>query len=397
MQLTFQLGFTPVFPPNIVFSSKINMKIFISSLITDMKEFRAAARSAVSALRHEPIMAEDFGAQPNSPQVACLQGIRTADMVVLILGERYGFVQGTSGLSPTHEEFMEARGTKPILMFVQEAVTRDAEQAAFVSEVQGWQHGYFRAGFETANELRDLVTRAVHDYQLANAAAPLDLMTLTKGAVSLLPAKQRNGSSGPPMLNVAIVGGPVQKVLRAAELEAPALKADLLQQALFGNGGVFVTSKGTESRIDQGMLCLEQNGGASIRVNEHGSLLLRLPVEATKNGRQTGFAGMFALIEEDVMRQIDSALEYAEWFYERLDPTQRLSHIVLAASIDAHEHLGWRTQAQQDASPNSGTVRVAPSERDTPVHIDIPRAALRFDRITLAEDLMVPLRRQRSS
>jgi len=45
------------------------MKIFISSLIGGFEEFRSAARSAIVALRHEPIMAEDFGAKPTSPQI----------------------------------------------------------------------------------------------------------------------------------------------------------------------------------------------------------------------------------------------------------------------------------------------------------------------------------------
>jgi hypothetical protein len=38
------------------------MKIFVSSLITDMEPFRAAARGAIIQLGHEPVMAEDLGA-----------------------------------------------------------------------------------------------------------------------------------------------------------------------------------------------------------------------------------------------------------------------------------------------------------------------------------------------
>lgn len=43
------------------------MKVFISSLISGFEEFRSAARDAVRQLGHEPVMAEDFGAQPASP------------------------------------------------------------------------------------------------------------------------------------------------------------------------------------------------------------------------------------------------------------------------------------------------------------------------------------------
>lgn len=61
---------------------------------------------------------------------------------------------------------MEARDTKPVLAFVQKGVTHDAQQAKFVSEVQGWQQGYFRGGFKSPKELKDLLPREIHNYQL---------------------------------------------------------------------------------------------------------------------------------------------------------------------------------------------------------------------------------------
>jgi hypothetical protein len=99
------------------------MKVFISSLIGGFEPERQAARRAVETLRYQPIMAEDFGAQPTSPQVACLQGVRDSDLVVLILGERYGAIPPGSSLSATHQEYREARASKPVLAFVQQGVT----------------------------------------------------------------------------------------------------------------------------------------------------------------------------------------------------------------------------------------------------------------------------------
>ena len=88
------------------------MKVFVSSLITGMESIRLAARKAVEILRHAPIMAEDLGAQPNSPQVACLTGLRQSDVVVLILGERYGAEQA-SGLSATMKSTARLRAPSP--------------------------------------------------------------------------------------------------------------------------------------------------------------------------------------------------------------------------------------------------------------------------------------------
>lgn len=165
------------------------MKIFISSLISGFEPLRAAAREAVETLRHTPIMAEDFPAQPHSPQIACLTGVREADLVVLILGAAYGTVQGTSGVSPTHEEYLEARGKKPVLVFVvQNVANREARQSTFISDVQGWQGGLIRAGFNDAKDLQQAVTLAIHQHLLAHATAPLDVQQLETQAKALLKA-----------------------------------------------------------------------------------------------------------------------------------------------------------------------------------------------------------------
>ena len=84
------------------------MKIFVSSLISGNESFRAAVAEAAQTLGYELIKAEDFSATTASPQQACLAAVRACDVVVLLLGERYGYTQ-PSGLSATHEEYREAR------------------------------------------------------------------------------------------------------------------------------------------------------------------------------------------------------------------------------------------------------------------------------------------------
>lgn len=110
------------------------MKIFLSSVISGMEEYRAAARQAAETLGHAVTAAEDFGASPLSPQQVCLAGVRDADLMVLLLGERYGAPQG-SGLSPTHEEYRAARSVK-VLAFVRTGVSPEPIQRAFVDDVR---------------------------------------------------------------------------------------------------------------------------------------------------------------------------------------------------------------------------------------------------------------------
>jgi hypothetical protein len=368
------------------------MKIFISSLINGFESFRAAARAAVETLRHDVIMVEDFGAQSHSPQISCLKGIRDADLVVLILGAGYGTSRNPSGFSPTHEEYLEARGKKPILAFVQNDVTPEEKQAALLSDVQAWQSGLFRSGFDDAKDLQSKIIRAIHEYQLAHVAAPLDVANLTQKAKQLLAQQSRRGSSGAPCLIFSMVSGPIQQVLRPAKLESATLKEALQQHALFGNDRLFDASAGISDGIDDTALFLEQIGGSRIQLDEQGSLLFRQPVDQAKSRERSGF--MLAIIEETVHDQLNSVIGYASWVLDHIDNTQRLTHAAVATTIEGSNYLGWRTQAEQDASPHSGHVRMNTGDLQTSICVDLPRTALRFSGQELAEDLMVRLRRQ---
>jgi hypothetical protein len=370
------------------------MKVFISSLISGMEAIRRSARNAVTALGYQPVMAEDFGARANSPQIACLDGLRQADVVVLILGERYGAMQ-PSGLSATHEEYREAKGRKPVLAFVQEGVFPEPDQAAFITEVQGWEGGLFRAGFTGSEDLQPAITRALHEWHLANATGPLDPSDLLARALALMPHEQRGYHTGTSSVVVSVVGGPTQSILRPAEVEDPSLADELLQAALFGERRIFDAAKGSSTAIVGHLLVLDQpEGNATVSLDEQGSILIKLPIERSDQRH-----GLPVLIEERVQHYLLAALGYAGWLLERIDPTQRMTHVVIAAKVHGTGFLAWRTQREHDASPNQiygGSVGFGNNDR-TAVHLTPPhrpRAALRLDAGRLVQDLVVLLRRQ---
>lgn len=367
------------------------MKVFVSSLISGFEPLRAAVRSAIRALGHEAVMAEDFAAMPSSPQVACLQGLRSADLVVLVLGERYGAVPTGSAVSPTHEEYLEARDTKPVLLFVQEGVVPEPRQAALLGEAQGWLEGHFRTGFRTPEELRDRVTQAIHRYELSHAAEPLDLRELQAVAEGKLAERSRGG--GAARLKLALAAGPRMRVLRPMDLESEDLGDALHQRAMFGSPKIFERSTGVDTRMEGDELVVEQKDGASLRLDEWGALTLAMPIER-QSERQRGLGGfVLGIVEESVLRELANAIAFADWILEKIDPTGRLTHVALAVRIEASDFLTWRTQAEQEASPNSATMRMGQAP-DKPVCLDRPRGALKFDSKRLAEDVLVPLRRQ---
>jgi hypothetical protein len=189
------------------------------------------------------LAAEDFGASPSSPQQVCLAGVRNAEMVVLLLGARYGTPQQGSGLSPTHEEYREARGHRPVLVFVQSGIAREAEEEKFVEEVSGWEGGQYRDLFDSATSLRAVVTRQLHRWALSPQAVPVNEEELAARAVALLPQRSTY-TTGSALLHVVVAGGPAQQVLRPSELDDPALHAAISRRHCSGSPPSSTVGKG---------------------------------------------------------------------------------------------------------------------------------------------------------
>jgi hypothetical protein len=368
------------------------MKIFISSLITGMEQIRSAARNAITILGHEPVAAEDFGALPHTPQVACLDGVRRSAAVVLILGARYGAKQ-VSGLSATHEEYREARERCPVLAFVQNDIEPEPDQAAFIREVQGWKSGLLRVGFTDPADLQAKVTQALHRMELATATAPFDAGEVLARAIGSFPPDRGRNHYGGALLSVAVAGGPSQAVLRPSRMEDPTLAEDLEREALFGPARVFARGEGTSVSVIEGKLVLEQDGRGSraLILDAQGGILIHQPVENERDGSH----GMSVILVETVQERLAASLRYSAWLLDLLDPTQRLSHVALATRIIGG--FAMRTRSEHASNPNS--IQMSGFGRDerpavhlTPPHV--PRPALIHQADQIVEDLTTLLRRQ---
>lgn len=354
------------------------------------EEFRDAAFAAIRSLDHEIVRAEDFPASTTSSRVACLQGVREADLVVLILGERYGWSDTHSGLSPTHEEFREALTEGKVIPFVQTGVTHELAQQAFIDEVENYDTGMHRGrNFVTPEDLRTEVTRALARHQLSAATAPVDVTTMVEVAQRLMPDQERGlvRMTG-PLLHLTVVGGPTQTIIRPSEIEDQALVDGIIAD-LSTASGYFSYRRRTEPRLENCALLIAQENGAVFRIDESGAMLLSVPIEQASGHIKP-------LIEENVSAAIEKALGFADGMLEKFDRTQKLTRVVLATDIGTSGVLGWRTAREQAASPDSMQIAM-----DTPalgpVMLNPPdrtRMALRAEHTRLTEDLLALLRRR---
>lgn len=372
------------------------MKVFISSLITGMEDFRLAAREAIELLGHEAVMAEDFGAKPLPPQIACLQGLRQSGLVILLLGEHYGAKQAT-GISATHQEYSEAKGKCPVIAFVQNVSNRDPEENAFIKEVEGWEGGLFRGGFDTAEQLKKGIIKAIHEWQISVTAAPLDFEQLSNSAFSVVEKLQKSNGygGGSAKLLLSIISGPIQAILRPSEIEKAEFADELIQQALFGPNRIFDRALGSQSKMASDSLVIYQRDNETyISVDPQGGILFQLNV-VDRSARMSGMV----IIKENLESNLLSAFQYASWLLDKIDPTQRLTHFSFAAGFTDSHSLLIRTMAENDASPNSFsfgnslnsknvTIQLKPSYRS--------RCAVGKDAKTLTEDLITLIKRAHS-
>jgi len=367
-----------------------NVKVFLSSVIGGLESYRDAAADAITSLGCEVIRAEDLSAGASSAQEACLAGVRTATLTVVLLGERYGERQ-RSGQSATHEEYREARGRQPVLAFVQKQVDHEPAQAEFIREVQGWETGNVTADFNTENDLRRAVTLGLHAHLVSAASGPKDereLLALAERGVDAERLFQFSGDKPRVFLNLAT--WPRREVLRPSELEADSLARKVQKEARYGAGFLFASEAESSTELRDDWLVLSQDR-VFIKLNATGDIVVRqAAVAANRRLREVS-----ALIEEDVTDRLADALKFGASILDQIDPAKRLSHVAIVAALTEVGSQSWRTRDEHARSPNSGGHEMCENRAVvSPTPAVRTRAEIGQHPEDLADDLMVLLRRR---
>jgi hypothetical protein len=140
-----------------------NLEVMISSTVEDLAQERDAADEAIRALNLSRFRAESFGSLPYTPRSVCAYMAERCDLMLLIIGDRYGYVIEGEDISVVEFEFNIAQKQDPrkILVYVKRVSHRPERLATFLARVEDFDHGYFRSNFETPEELFTLIQRDV--------------------------------------------------------------------------------------------------------------------------------------------------------------------------------------------------------------------------------------------
>ena len=98
-------------------------RVFISSVIDELKEERHTAQNAIQDLSRspynlhfEPVMFEHFGARTTSVRDTYKEEVRKSDIYLGIIGKKYGNIIEEIRLSATHEEYRTANDANKIIL-----------------------------------------------------------------------------------------------------------------------------------------------------------------------------------------------------------------------------------------------------------------------------------------
>jgi hypothetical protein len=154
------------------------MRVFISSVRHGLEEERDALPGLITAIGHTPVRFEDFSAQTTPSRQACMDGLATAEVYLLILGPRYGHRFDDTGQSPTHDEWTAAgKAGLPRLVYRKQGVTFEDDQQEFSRHIGEYTSGVFHDTFTTTHELQPKVAAKLRE--LEHTSNPLSYSPLT--------------------------------------------------------------------------------------------------------------------------------------------------------------------------------------------------------------------------
>jgi chorismate mutase len=100
---------------------KRSLVVFICSTYSDLVDERVNVIDAISRLKLQYHSMEFFGARPNQPIETCLEEVRHSDILLVIVGHRYGSFVPDLGISYTEAEYSEGyRLGKPCLVYIRD-------------------------------------------------------------------------------------------------------------------------------------------------------------------------------------------------------------------------------------------------------------------------------------
>ena len=349
--------------------------VFISSIQGGFEDVRSAACAGVESVGLRPVMAETVGAAAASPQRALRDRVAESDVLVLLVGPRYGARQA-SGLSATEEEFDEARRRgKQILVLRQEGELEPEEQQFLDRATGGWEAGALYGTFRDASDIGLAVVRGLTNLRERGARATLEPAAQARAGELAAAAQGQGYSRSGSIVRVVLVPLLGHQLLDAAALEdreLPDTLAAFARAARLVPQGEGITTQVSAAGVQ--LRAGEQHGGRALSVGANGEVV----AEASVAGDDQNFGSM-RVLPERLEQAIRGTVAFAEEVWQRVDPRGEVQEVAVVLAIPEAQHKSWGRGRGGNSLAMGGMLRM-------PAVAIIPEPARVVRRADLARD-----------
>ncbi len=248
-------------------------------------------------------------------------------------GAHYG-EPGQRGMSPTEEEFNEARERGvDVLALVQNVPDREPAEEEFLARVRGhWEEGNLTATFTDASDVALAAVRTLNDWRRRRAGGDA-MPAATERALELARGTERPGMMyGSSKLRVVATPVLSRPLIDAVALrDADALLEDLAAAARASR--LVSQAMALETGVGRDRLHLTAQSGRGgetlhLVVGFDGSVVGEGPV----GGDQMGFGGM--LVMADRAREVLArTAAFAQAVWQRIDTRDEVRQVLLVAAV----------------------------------------------------------------
>jgi hypothetical protein len=323
-------------------------RVFVSSIMQGFNDCREAARLAILAAGGEPVMAEDFAITTASPRNACLDGVASSDVCIVVVGDRGGWT-APSGKLVVEEEYEEAkRQHKIVAVYVQNGA-RDGDADRLVKTLSDYVSGHFRATFDNCADLE----RVLRD-KLPAILAPLDL-PMTRNGVLGTKLREPYAVQQETTLRLVIVPERQEEVIDKLTIGTNEFAEDVLAIAHQRNVKLFDYRSAKSSRLERNVLVVEEHppsrySGAPaarrIELSPDGVVVVDAVVSFSTTSADdiAGTTATFFLVKGDVVAALSAAFGFAAELFEKIDPYKRHQRFHYAAVVSG---IGFRSLVER--------------------------------------------------
>lgn len=310
---------------------------------------------------------EDFPALATSSRNACLDGVDSCDIYVIVVGGRGGS-RAPSGKLVVEEEYGRARSRRmPVLAFVQ-TISRDADAQELVDSLSDYVDGVFRRTFTTHQELQGQVEQAlaplIDQYQKPSIEPAMIQNKLNE------PYQIQNETS----LRFVLAPERDEEVIDIVRLDTEDVKRFLYESGHAKEVGLFSYehSKTTTVAIDS-LVILQQDSErrhrsepvVRLEVTAAGCITIDTNVTGRVDRGSHGFYEGVVIVEADVLSSLRPCFAFANAFFEQFDPykrQQRFLHNTLLSGL-GYRKLVAEYREQSSMNMGSGTDKVQAFDR----------------------------------